>query len=84
MQPGCKRCRVPLQRKSKKVRYMIHEHHHHHEEKEEGRGRIIKIVSSVVLLIAASIIERRTAWADWQYLLMFLVPYLIEGWENLK
>ena len=61
-----------------------HEHHHHHEEEEEGRGRIIKIVSSVVLLIAASIIERKTAWADWQYLLLFLVPYLIVGWETLK
>ena len=84
MQPGCKRARVPLQRKSKKVRYMIHEHHHHHEEEEEGRGRIIRIISATVLLIAASIIERKTDWADWQYLLLFLVPYLIVGWETLK
>ena len=61
-----------------------HEHHHHHEEEEEGRGRIIKIISAMVLLIAAAIIERRTAWADWQYLLLFLVPYLIVGWETLK
>ena len=61
-----------------------HEHHHHHEEEEEGRGRIIKIVSSTVLLIAAAIIERKTNWADWQYLLLFLVPYLIVGWETLK
>ena len=93
---------LPLQRKSKKVRYMIHEHHHHHEneccnhehhhehnhhheeEEEEGRGRIIKIISATVLLIAASIIEHRTDWADWQYLLLFLVPYLIVGWETLK
>ena len=102
MQPGCKSGGVPLQRKSKKVRYMIHEHHHHHEheccehehhhehhhhheeEEEEGRGRIIKIISASVLLIAASIIEHKTAWADWQYLLLFLVPYLIVGWETLK
>ena len=62
-----------------------HEHeHHHHEKEEEGRGRIIKIVSSIVLLIAASIIERKTNWADWQYLLLFLVPYLIVGWDTLK
>lgn len=62
-----------------------HEHHHHHEEEEEeGRGRIIKIISATVLLIAAAIIEHRTAWADWQYLLLFLVPYLIVGWETLK
>jgi len=62
-----------------------HEHHHHHEEEEEeGRGRIIKIISATVLLIAASIIERKTDWADWQYLLLFLVPYMIVGWETLK
>jgi len=61
-----------------------HEHHYHHEEEEEGRGRIIKIVSSIVLLIAAAIIERKTNWADWQYLLLFLVPYLIVGWDTLK
>ena len=61
-----------------------HEHHHHHEEEEEGRGRIIKIISATVLLIAASIIEHKTDWADWQYLLLFLVPYLIVGWETLK
>ena len=106
MQPGCISDSLPLQRKSKKVRYMIHEHHHHHEheccehehhhehhehehhhhheEEEEGRGRIIKIISATVLLIAASIIEHKTAWADWQYLLLFLVPYLIVGWETLK
>ena len=66
-----------------------HEHnhgheHHHHEEEEEGRGRIIKIILATVLLIAAAIIERKTNWADWQYLLLFLVPYLIVGWETLK
>ena len=61
-----------------------HEHHHHHEEEEEGRGRIIKIILATVLLIAAAIIERKTDWADWQYLLLFLVPYLIVGWETLK
>ncbi len=67
----------------KKVHNMTHEHHHH-EEEEEGRGRVIKIISATVLLIAASIIEHRTDWADWQYLLLFLVPYLIVGWETLK
>ena len=91
-----------MQRKSKKVRYMIHEHHHHHEneccehehhehshehhheDEEEGRGRIVRIIASTVLLIVASVIERKTAWRDWQYLLLFLVPYLIVGWETLK
>ena len=61
-----------------------HEHHHHHEEEEEGHGRIIKIILATVLLIAAAIIEHNTNWVDWQYLLLFLVPYLIVGWETLK
>ena len=63
---------------------MAHEHeHHHHEEEEEGRGRIIKIIAASILLVVASIIEHKTAWQDWQYLLLFLVPYLIVGWDTL-
>ncbi|MBO7050705.1 MAG: cadmium-translocating P-type ATPase [Bacteroidaceae bacterium] len=61
-----------------------HSHEHHHEDEEEGRGRIVRIIASTVLLIVASVIERKTAWRDWQYLLLFLVPYLIVGWETLK
>ena len=61
-----------------------HSHEHHHEGEEEGRGRIVKIIASTVLLIVASVIERKTAWQDWQYLLLFLVPYFIVGWDTLK
>ena len=61
-----------------------HEHHHHHHDEEEGNGRLIKIISSTVLLIAASLIERYTSLKDWQYLLIFLVPYLIVGYDTLK
>ena len=61
-----------------------HGHEHHHEEEKEGRGRIIRIIAATILLIAAVIIEKKTAWQDWQYLLLFLVPYLIVGWETLK
>ena len=56
---------------------------HEHEE-GEGRGRIVKIVAASLLLIAAVIIEKKTDWATWQYLLLFLVPYLIVGWETLQ
>ena len=62
---------------------MEHEHHHHHEE-EEGHGRLVKIIVAAVLLVAAVIIEKRTSWATWQYLLLFLVPYLVVGWDTLK
>ena len=62
-----------------------HEHHHHHgEEEEEGKGRLIKIIVAAVLLGVAVIIEKKTDWATWQYLLLFLVPYLVVGWDTLK
>ena len=61
-----------------------HEHHHHHGEEEEGKGRLIKIIVAAVLLGVAVIIEKKTDWATWQYLLLFLVPYLVVGWDTLK
>ena len=60
-------------------------HHHHHHEEEEGHGRLIKIIVASVLLVVAWLIERNTpSWATWQHLLIFLVPYLIVGWDTLK
>ena len=59
-------------------------HHHHHEEEEEGKGRLFKIIAAAVLLVVAVIIEKKTDWATWQYLLLFLVPYLMVGWDTLK
>ena len=63
-----------------------HEHHHHHHDhgEEEGHGRLIKILASAVLLGIAVLIEKNTDWTTWQYLLLFLVPYLIVGWDTLK
>ncbi|MBO4635170.1 MAG: cadmium-translocating P-type ATPase [Bacteroidales bacterium] len=58
-----------------------HEHEHHHEE---GHGRLTKILAGVGLLVVAVIIEKSTNWATWQYLLLFLVPYLVVGWDTLK
>ena len=39
---------------------------------------------AAVLLVVAVIIEKKTDWATWQYLLLFLVPYLVVGWDTLK
>ena len=62
-----------------------HEHHHHHHgEEEEGHGRLTKVIVAAVLLVVAVIIEKKTDWATWQYLLLFLVPYLVVGWDTLK
>ena len=34
--------------------------------------------------MVAVVIEKKTDWATWQYLLLFLVPYLVVGWDTLK
>ena len=60
------------------------EHGHHHHEEEEGHGRLVKIIVAAVLLVAAIIVEKNTSWETWQYLLLFLVPYLVVGWDTLK
>ena len=61
-----------------------HEHEHHHHHHEEGENRLPKILIAAVLLVAAVIIEKKTNWTTWQYLLLYLVPYLIVGWDTLK
>ena len=65
---------------------MSHEHHHHEHHHEEGgtRERIDKIVLATVLLIGAVFVEKHTQWSTWQYLLLYLVPYLIAGWGTLR
>ena len=45
---------------------------------------MVKIILAAGLLLAAVIIEKKTDWATWQYLLLFLVPYLVVGWDTLK
>ncbi len=45
---------------------------------------LLKIDIATVLLVAAVLIEKRTEWAEWQYLLLYLLPYLVVGWDTLK
>ena len=69
-----------------------HEHHHEHECSEhehhhhEGglKQQIIRIAVTVVLLVAAVIIEKRCDLPTWQLLLIYLVPYLVIGFDTLK
>ncbi len=63
---------------------MAHEHHHHHEEENETRGNLIRIAVAALLLAAAVLIEKKTNLATWQLLLVYLVPYLVAGWNTLK
>ena len=64
---------------------MSHEYHEHHVHHEEGgvRESLVKIGLASILLIAAIIIEKNTSWKTWQYLLLYLIPYFIVGWETL-
>ena len=72
---------------------MSHEHHNHEHEccehehhHEEGslKGKIILIALTAVLLAAAVIIEKKCNLTTWQLLLVYLVPYLIIGFDTLK
>ena len=63
-----------------------HEHHHdHHHEHEEHdlKSQLWLIAITVVLLIAAVLIEKNLNLATWQLLLVYLVPYLLIGHETL-
>lgn len=56
-----------------------HEHHHEHSLKKQ----IWLIGITVVLLIAAVVIEKNLSLETWQLLLVYLIPYLIIGHETL-
>ncbi|MBR5074500.1 MAG: heavy metal translocating P-type ATPase [Bacteroidales bacterium] len=60
-----------------------HEHHHEHHHEELG-NKIIIIIATVILLVAAVIVEKKFNLKTWQLLLVYLVPYLLVGWETLK
>ncbi len=60
-----------------------HEHHHEHEELSI-KQRLCIIAITVVLLIGAVVIEKTLSLTTWQLLLVYLVPYLIIGWDTLK
>jgi Cd2+/Zn2+-exporting ATPase len=57
-----------------------HHHHHEHNLKEQ----IIRIAVTIILLIAAILVEKYCNLSTWQLLLVYLVPYLFIGFETLK
>ncbi len=59
-------------------------HEHHHEHHESLRGQIVKIAVSAVFLAVAMLLERCTSLPTWQLLLVYLVPYLLVGFDTLK
>ena len=61
-----------------------HAHHHHHDHESGLKQQIIKIAATVVLLVGAIIIEKRYDLPTWQVLLIYLIPYLLIGFDTLK
>ena len=66
-----------------------HEHHHdhetheHHHEEHSLKQQLWLIGITVVLLIAAVLVEENLNLSTWQLLLVYLVPYLLIGHETL-
>ena len=60
-----------------------HEGHCHHDE-ESPRRQLALIIISALLLAVAIIIEKTTHLPTWQLLLVYLVPYLVAGWDTLR
>ncbi len=48
---------------------------------KEVRNNIIKIIVSSLLLVVAIVVEHKLSLEVWQLLLIFLVPYIIAGYE---
>ena len=49
----------------------------------ENKKRLTRIVVSTVLLVVAIIAEKTIDLKIWQQLLIYLIPYLIVGYETL-
>lgn len=61
-----------------------HEHEHHHEHEHSLKSQLSLIVITAILLVIAVLIEKYLGLAQWQLLLVYLVPYLLIGHDTLK
>ena len=59
-------------------------HHHHHHEHSGIKQQLGLIFATIVLLVAAVVIEHQLQLPDWQLLLIYLIPYLLIGHDTLK
>ena len=60
-----------------------HEHEHHHEH-HDLKAQVVRIIITVILLIGAVLIEKNCQLPTWQLLLVYLIPYIIIGYDTLK
>ena len=50
---------------------------------KENRNKLIRIISASVLLVGSVLVERTMNLLIWQLLLVYLVPYLVVGYDML-
>jgi len=62
--------------------HCAHDNHEHHHE--GIKHQLVLIVVTAILLVAAVIIEHKCTLPTWQLLLVYLVPYLLIGFDTLK
>ena len=60
-----------------------HEHDHEHEH-HDLKAQVVRIIITVILLIGAVLIEKNYQLPTWQLLLVYLIPYIIIGYDTLK
>lgn len=62
-----------------------HEHHHehHHEHSSSISHQLIKVALASLLLVVACVLERNFDLPMWQRLVIYLIPYLIVGYETI-
>lgn len=51
---------------------------------KETRSILIKIIVAAVLLVACVVVEHTCSLAMWQLLLIYLVPYLVVGFDTIR
>lgn len=51
---------------------------------KENKTQLIKIVAATLLLVVAIIIDKTCALKTWQLLLVYLVPYLVAGYDVIR
>ena len=61
-------------KRNKKNKDMAHSHEHHHHE-HSLKKQLWLIGITVILLIAAVLVEKHLNLSTWQLLLVYLVPY---------
>ena len=60
-----------------------HEHEHDHEH-HDLKEQVVRIIITVILLVGAVLIEKNYQLPTWQLLLVYLIPYIIIGYDTLK